>query len=192
KPPLRPVSLPGAPDGRVFAGPPLMGSWKQAASGIEYPYTGKRRPITFDHAIAQGRDDMVLAHLDHPLVQMSLRLLRAEFWAHEARRRLNRVAVRSIAAGTADEPTVIVWSRLVISGGDRRRLHEELTMAGGELKVDGFARIRSVRRLEELLAASTAVEPGQETLAALRQRFEEQEQPILRAVEARSRERLES
>lgn len=191
KPPLRPVSLPGAPDGRVFEVPLLTGSWAQAANGLEHPHTGKRRPITFDHAVAQGRDDVVLAHLNHRLVQMSLRLLRAEVWAHEDRRNLNRVAVRSVAAGAVGEPVVIVWSRLVISGGGHHRLHEELTLAGGELRAGGFARIRSVRRLEELLAESTAAEPDQGAFAVLRQRFEEQAPAILRAVEARSRERLE-
>ena len=39
------------------------------------------RPITFDHQVAKGRDDVVLVHLNHRLVQMCLRLMRAEVWA---------------------------------------------------------------------------------------------------------------
>ncbi|MFO0556332.1 MAG: hypothetical protein U0271_48615 [Polyangiaceae bacterium] len=39
------------------------------------PYTKRIRPVTFDLAdAAKGRDDVVLVHLNHPLVQMSLRL----------------------------------------------------------------------------------------------------------------------
>ena len=38
------------------------------------------RPVVFDHASAKGKDDVVLVHLNHRLVQMSLRLLRAEVW----------------------------------------------------------------------------------------------------------------
>src|ERR1035437_8473141 len=46
-----------------------------------HPHTGLQRPITFDPDAAAGRDDIVLAHLNHRLVQRCLRLLRAEVWA---------------------------------------------------------------------------------------------------------------
>ena len=191
KPSLKQVSLAGAPDGRVFEVPLLTGSWAQATQGLEHAHTGKRRPITFDHDVAQGRDDVVLAHLHHRLVQMALRLLRAEVWSLEDRRKLKRVALRSVPSRTVEEPVVIVWSRLVIIGGKHHRLHEELTLAGGELRSGAFARIRSLGRLEELLSHSTAAEPNEWTLGVLQQRFEEQSQAILRAVEARSQDRLE-
>ena len=190
KPPLEPVDLPDAPDARALAVPLLAGTWAQATHGLEHPHTGIRRPITFDHAVARGRDDVVLAHLHHRLVQMSLRLLRAEVWAHEDRKKLERVAVRSLPIGVSTEPIVIVWSRLVITGGGHHRLHEELTMAGGELKANGFARIRVLGRLDELLNASTPTEPDPKTFDILRKRFERQESSILKAVNARSRERL--
>lgn len=191
KPPLEPTNLPGAPDTRAFTVPLLTGTWAQATHGLEHPHTGTRRPMTFDHAVAQGRDDVVLAHLHHRLVQMSLRLLRAEVWAHEDRKKLERVAVRSVPSAVSEEPVVIVWSRLVITGGGHHRLHEELTMAGGELKAGGFSRIRTLGRLEELLNASAPAEPTEMSFDALRKRFLEQESSILKTVEARSRERLE-
>jgi len=170
----------------------LTGSWERATRGLEHPHSGKRRPITFDHAVAKGRDDVVLAHLEHKLVQMSLHLLRAEVWAHEDRRKLKRVAVRTIPRTMSDVPIVIVWSRLVITGGGHHRLHEELTAAGGELKTTGFSRIRTLGRFEEMLAASVPTEPGLKAFDALRIRFAGQESQILKAVEARSRERLEN
>jgi hypothetical protein len=122
---------------------------------------------------------------------MSLRLLRAEVWAHEDRKKLERVAVRSVPRALSEEPIVIVWSRLVITGGGHHRLHEELTMAGGELRAGGFSRIRTLGRLEELLNASTPTEPDGRTFDALRRQFSAQQLSILKAVEARSRERLE-
>jgi len=158
---------------------------------LEHPYTGTRRPITFDHKIVQGRDDVVLAHLHHRLVQMSLRLLRAEVWVREDRKNLNRVAIRTVPRRIVDEPLVIVWSRLVVTGGGYHRLHEEVTMTGGELKSGGFSRIRTLGRLEELLNASTPTEPTEEVFNVLRKRFKEEQSSIHRAVEARSRERLE-
>jgi len=191
KPPLRPTTLPGAPDGHVFELPVLLGTWADAARGLEHPHTGRRRPITFDHVIAKGRDDVVLAHLNHRLVQMALRLLRAEVWAHEDRKKLHRVAVRSVPRAVLQEPVVIVWSRLVITGGGHHRLHEELTMAGGEMKASGFARIRTLARLDELLQASTPAEPAERCFEVLRARFDAQKNAILGAVHARSEERLE-
>lgn len=191
KPSLRPLVLPGIPDSKVFDLPLLTGSWMQAAKGLEHPHTGKRRPITFDHAVAQGRDDVVLAHLNHRLVQMSLRLLRAEVWAPEDRQKLKRVGVRSVPHGMIDEPIILVWSRLVVTGGSHNRLHEELTVSGGELRSAGFSRIRTLGRLDELSKASTPTEPTEQSFLELQRRFRESEKQMLAAVEARSSERLE-
>ena len=74
KPDLEPVTLTGAPDGTVFRLPPLSGSWSRCLEGLEHPYSQRVRPVTFDHDVAKGRDDVVLVHVNHRLVQMSLRL----------------------------------------------------------------------------------------------------------------------
>ena len=47
----------------------------------------------------------------------------------------------------------------VITGGNHHLLHEELTISGGELKKDGFARISQVGRLDALLEKSTPEKP---------------------------------
>jgi hypothetical protein len=91
--------------------------------------------------------------------------------------------------GQTDDPVVIVWSRLVITGGGHHRLHEELTMAGGDLKLGGFSRIRTLGRLEELLKASTPSQPSTDEFSELQRRFSSQENSIMKAIEARSRER---
>lgn len=62
-------------------------------------------------------------------------------------------------------------------------------MAGGDLKASGFSRIRTLGRLEEILAKSEPTEPGKAAFGELRKRFVSQEAAIKRAVEARSRER---
>ncbi|MDX2098750.1 MAG: DISARM system SNF2-like helicase DrmD, partial [Leptolyngbyaceae cyanobacterium bins.59] len=79
---------------RAFYLPQLKSSWAACAEGLEHPYTKEIRPIVFDPEAAQGRDDVVLAHLNHRLVQMCLRLLRAEVWSTEGRKQLHRVAAR--------------------------------------------------------------------------------------------------
>jgi len=190
KPPLKTIAWPDAPANSVFEVPQLAGSWQRATAGLNHPHTHKRRPITFDHDVAKDRDDVVLAHLNHPLVQMCLRILRAEVWALDDRKTLHRVAVRRSADGTLAHPVVIVHSRLVITGGNFHRLHEELTLAGGDLKPDGFARIGQVGRLEALFDRSTPLHPDASTLAALRERFDRAQKPILASADARSDDRL--
>lgn len=190
QPPLRPIDFNDAPAGSVFDVPELPGSWGQWTSELRHPHTGVRRPITFDHEVAKGRDDLVLAHLDHRLVQMCLRLLRAEVWVQEDLKRLHRVSVRVVEDSELDEPAVAIWSRLLITGGDHHRLHEELTLSGGLLKESGFARITKVGRLEELIDMGQPVDPSESFFMILQERFEGNQDAILAMVEARSRDRL--
>lgn len=190
KPPLKPIAAAKGEMGCVFEVPVLPGSWGRATVGLEHPHTGVRRPITFNHEVAKGRDDVVLAHLNHRLVQMCLRLLREEIWKLDDIKRLHRVAVRTIPDSESSVPVVAVWSRLVITGGDHHLLHEELTLAGGELEHKRFARIGQVGKFESLLAQASPLEPGRALFEVLKDRFERHEDALMAAVEARSRERL--
>jgi SNF2 family DNA or RNA helicase len=85
--PLIPVKVAPLPESHLkkeitaYDLPVLTGSWAACAEGLPHPHTGQMRPIVFDHNTVDGRDDVVLAHLNHRLVQMSLRLLRAEVWS---------------------------------------------------------------------------------------------------------------
>ena len=190
KPELTAVSKPGLADNVAFDVPPLSGSWAQALTGLNHPHTHEKRPITFDHNAVKGREDIVLAHLNHKLVQMSLRLLREEIWKLDDIKNLHRVAVKSIAG--LENPAVLVWSRLVITGGDHHRLHEELTLSGGELKHDSFRRFTTQKELESLLTESIPNDDISESIfAVLKERFDTSENSIMAAVEARSKERLE-
>lgn len=190
KPSLKPTGSTHGEKGSVFEVPVLPGSWGRATVGLEHPHTGVRRPITFDHDVAKGRDDVVLAHLNHRLVQMCLRLLREEIWKLDDVKRLHRVAVRTVPDSELRAPAVAVWSRLVITGGDHHRLHEELTLAGGELEHKRFARIAQVGKLEALVAQGSPIEPDQALFDVLKDRFGRFEDAIMAAVEARSRDRL--
>jgi hypothetical protein len=123
--------------------PPLTGSWSRAADGLIDRLTGEQLPVTFDQDVARGRDDVVLAHLGHPLVAMSTRLLRAAVW--NSGTGLNRVT-----AVLSDDPaleTVLVgaFARFVLVGADGIRLHEEVLYAGGWLRDE-----RRFTRLENL------------------------------------------
>lgn len=190
KPSLKPIRSSHGEKRSVFEVPILPGSWGRATVGLEHPHTGVRRPITFDHDVAKGRDDVVLAHLNHRLVQMCLRLLREEIWKLDDVKRLHRVTFRTLPDSELRVPAVAVWSRLVITGGDHHRLHEELTLAGGELEHKRFARIVQVGKLEAWVAQGSPIEPDQALFDVLKDRFERFEDAIMAAVEARSRDRL--
>lgn len=171
QPPL--IPHPDRSDKPVFTLPALKHSWAACAEGLEHPHTKQIRPITFDHAVAAGRDDVVLAHLNHRLVQMSLRLLRAEVWSVTGRKRLHRITSRTVPDHLLNAPAVTAHARLVVIGGDNRRLHEEIITAGGLLKEGRFSRL-NLGELENLLDSATddeAYEPMQNHLLKLWDRF---------------------
>ncbi|MFA0888182.1 MAG: DISARM system SNF2-like helicase DrmD [Synergistales bacterium] len=192
KPDLLPADLPGAPQGSVFRMPPLDGSWLRCHEGLEHPFSGKPRPITFDHEVARGRDDVVLVHLNHPLVQMSLRLLRAEIWARGDVKKLHRATVRVLPDGRLDSPAAVVISRLVVTGGNHHRLHEELTEAGGYFRSGGFRREEKIGELRSWLVESKGLTAPHRNLGRLSELFERNQEGIWQAVQARSGVRLES
>jgi len=190
KPALKPVSFDGFPSNTVYDIPVLPGTWGRATAGLEHPHTNVRRPITFDHEIAKGRDDVVLVHLNHRLVQMCLRLLREELWKLDDIKKLHRVTVKVLDDEEIENPIAAVWARLIITGGDSHRLHEEITLSGGEMKHSGFMRIPQIGQLQTLVDDAKPIEPDSKTFDILKSRFGKQEISIQTAVEARSRERL--
>jgi hypothetical protein len=115
QPPLEPTELKGIwPDPKrqrttcpVYDLPALKGTWALCSQGLNHPHTGEQRPIVFDHDLVEGRDDVVVAHLNHRLVQMSLRLLREEVWSREGRKRLHRVAARLVPNRILEAPAMI-------------------------------------------------------------------------------------
>ena len=138
-----------------FRLPPLSGSWQRTSEGMIDRLSGDELPFTFDTALAAGRDDIVFCHLGHRLVAQSLRLLRAEVWATGQSQTLSRVTARVVPSAPdlleLGDMGVICHARLVITGADGHRLHEELVVAGGRLRGGRFARIDTLRDLDALL-----------------------------------------
>ena len=133
----------------VWQVPPLTGSWARTTVDlIDRDYGA--RPISFDASLAAKRDDIVLAHLNHPLVAMATRLLRAEVWGAG---HLARAASLSVDDPDLTEPVLAAYSRLVLVGADGKRLHEELFAAGGRIRGDSFSRL-GVTALAALLDAA--------------------------------------
>jgi hypothetical protein len=130
----------------VFRVPTLTGAWTRTVGELEDEDYG-RRPISFDPGMAANRQDVVLAHLQHPLVAMATRLLRSEIWSGH---HLSRVTA---VTAPVRETVLAAWSRLVVVGADGNRLHEELFTAGGELRGTSFKRL-GVNALAAVLDAA--------------------------------------
>jgi hypothetical protein len=120
----------------------LTGSWARTVVDLKDDDYGIR-PLSFDPAYAAKRDDVVLAHLNHPLVAMATRLLRAEVWggSSSGQSTLARVASIRVDDPTLTDEVLAAYSRLVLIGADGKRLHEELFPSGGLLRGTSFNRL---------------------------------------------------
>ncbi|WP_220090215.1 DISARM system SNF2-like helicase DrmD [Micromonospora saelicesensis] len=139
----------------LYTVPPLTGSWQRAAAGLtaklqhddEPP---RQLPVTFDSTVAKNQDDIVLAHLNHPLVAMSTRLLRAAVSNPD-------IGLHRVTAVVSDDPAledvlVGAYSRFVLVGTDGVRLHEEVLYAGGWAPEHGrFRRLDNLSTLSGIL-----------------------------------------
>jgi ERCC4-related helicase len=172
----------------VFHLPALTGTWALCSQGLEHPHTREVRPIVFDSRLVDGRDDVVLAHLNHRLVQMSLRLLREEVWSREGRKRLHRVTARLVPDRVLDTPAMIAHARLVLIGGDSHRLHEEVIAAGGFIREGRFARM-NVGQVRDSLAAALSDEPAEAVKQRLLELWPRHSASLVKALEARMDER---
>lgn len=197
QPPLREAKAKGLwPDAKrrdcpVFKVPVMSGSWALCAEGLEHPHTKGIRPIVFDPNLAADRDDVVLAHLNHRLVQMCLRLLRAEIWSHGGSKKLNRVTVRVVPDAALESPAVIAHGRLVVLGGDNHRLHEEVIMAGGFIKEGRFNRM-NVGETKATYEAATDERASEEVERRLLDLWPRLESSLMSALEARRDDRTKN
>lgn len=176
---------------RVLDLPPLAGSWARCSEGLPHPVAGNIRPITFDHKVWAGHDDVVFVHLQHRLVQQSLRLLRSEIWATDAVARLARVTARMVSTAGPAEPALVAHGRLVVTGDDGHRLHEEVIAAGGLLAGGRFRRM-SAGELETIAAAPAAGRADPAVQRALALAWDRYAGPLLAVLEVKARDRAES
>jgi ERCC4-related helicase len=182
------IPQPGHDGKPIFTLPALKGSWAACAEGLEHPHTKEIRPITFDHAVAAGRDDVVLVHLNHRLVQMALRLLRAEVWSTKGRKHLHRISARIVPDHVLSTPAIVGHARLVVIGGDCHRLHEEIITTGGLIKEGRFSRL-NIGEVEQLAIAGTDEVPFEPMKQRLLELWDQVAPSLAQSLEARMRDR---
>ncbi|NEB12919.1 helicase [Streptomyces coelicoflavus] len=195
QPPLQPSTV-RAEDfepGDLFDVQPLSGSWERATRGLAHKLReGEQRPLTFSPQVAaQGRDDVVLAHLKHPLVALSTRLLTAAVWNADS------VGLSRVTAVVTDDPAVTTtlvsaYARYVLVGTDGTRLHEEVLYAGGWFGDTGrFRRWESVGEQGRVLsqALTQATEAAPHLRKELTEAWPRLQQPLYDSLKARATER---
>ncbi len=189
---LIPATVDGIPDGAAFWLPSLTGSWSACSDGIYHPHTEVARPIVFDHDLVNNRDDVVLVHLNHRLVQMSLRLLRAEVWSPIGLQKLFRVTARVVPSDKLNHPAIIGYARLLVLGSDHQRLHEEIIMAGGTTQDKQFTRFKTLIEMDRILEACTDRPIPSDVQKNLVRQWEKHESNLTEALETQMREREQS
>lgn len=176
-------------DAPVFEMPHLSGTWRRCEEGLHHPHTGERRPITFDHKAIEGRDDVVLVHLEHRLAQMCLRALREEIWAYG--KRMHRVTAEIVPDAVLDTPGVIAHARLVVIGVSRHRLHEEVITAGGVIRAGRFRRFDTREQLDSVLAATEPRLPSADMVEELVSVWPSVEDSVQASIDARVKDRMQ-
>ena len=181
----QPALTPGSEDGTWIV-PALTASWKRATIGLEHPARpDERRPVTFDHDVARNRTDVVLAHLGHPLVRLSLALLRAEVWGTGSH--LHRVTLRYAQSGLGGL-TAIAHGRLVVTGQSGHRLHEQVISAGVRLTGDRVERL-NVEQTDAALATQHDVPVPTRLRERLVPALSDAAEPLRGALQARAGDR---
>ena len=187
----QPELIPIADDPKAFYLPAFRGSWAVCNQGLAHPHTGEIRPITFDPDRARHKDDVVLAHLNHRLVQMCLRLLRAEVWLRGETKKLNRVTALQIPNSLSAEPVVVAYGRLVILGSDQQRLNEEVITVGGAIRGGKFVRL-NVLELNQLLQVATPDPVPESVSQKLIGLWDVYAEPLKKSLESRMGDRQNS
>ncbi|MEW2388317.1 DISARM system SNF2-like helicase DrmD [Streptomyces venezuelae] len=197
---LTEVPDPAGEGARCFKLPELPDAWAYARNeGLRHPLTGKERPAVFDQTEARGRTDVVLLHLGHRLVQMCLRLLRAELWSDADRaddsKMLTRVTAKTVPGDLLRTPAVVAHGRVVVSGSGGARLHEEIIAAGGIITGGRLEQVKG-EDVEAWLAVAQDELPDASVLERLTGLWDQREHPLsdrlARALRTRAGTRFRS
>lgn len=193
---LRDAFAPEGFDAPVYRLPELPGAWAAARNdGLYAPITGEERVVTFDQDAAAGRRDVVLLHLGHRLVQMCLRLLRAELWAQArgagSAAKLSRVTARVVPGDVLMVPAVVAHGRVVVTGAEGTRLHEEVMAAGGLIEHGKLVRANQ-DEVESWLAAASDQPVGAAVRTQLTGLWPELSDPLGKLLARRANDRARS
>ncbi|MCH7231609.1 DISARM system SNF2-like helicase DrmD [Glycomyces sp. L485] len=190
--PLKPRPTAQGDPPSEFEVPVMTGEWVRATDGLLTPFVPEgeekyQRPVSFDPLVASGRDDVVLAHLSHPLVDMSARLLRAA--ADTDRVDLKRVTA-VVGPDELEDVFVAAYAKYTLTGGESTQLHQEIMAVGGWLdsRTGRFRRLENLGRTAKILddALDGGVEAGPGAKLRLAERWPEADRGLRAALDWRT------
>lgn len=131
-----------------FHVPALSDEWADTLKDLVDPVSRQRRLVTFDSELAQPAPGPIHAHLNHPLVAHATALLRSQVWTTTTRDQLHRVTSRHYDPGAiADrydwvgELAVVAHARVLITGADGNRLHEQVVARAARFRNGRWAQL---------------------------------------------------
>jgi hypothetical protein len=122
---------------------------------------------------------------------MCQRLLREEVWSQGTTKKLNRFTSRMVPDSVLKNPAVLIHGRLLVLGGDNHRIHEEIMIAGGQIREGRFIRM-NVGETEDAVAAITDDGAPGFIEDRLKEMWAKLEGSVLQALEARMRDRTKN
>ena len=160
---------------------PLSDTWADTIA-FHWDAVGEiERPMTFTNDVVRRTKRVVYAHLGHPLVNRCLRLLRSKTWEGGSSG-IHRVTARY---ANTDSLTIVAHARVVITGGDGSRLHEEVVPAAVAV-TDSRTRALNVGETKSALDSATDDELPTHVLAMLADQWPSIEAAVRRAINDRA------
>lgn len=160
---------------------PLASTWVDTVAFHWDPVGEFERPITFTNEVMRRTKRVIYGHLGHPLVSRCLRLLRSKTW-EDGSTGIHRVTARY---ADVDTLTVAAHARVVITGGDGSRLHEEVAPAAVTVR-GARARALNVGETAAALSAADNEQPPAHVLAMLAEQWPSIEPAVSKAITDRA------
>jgi superfamily II DNA or RNA helicase len=160
---------------------PLASTWADTVAFHWDPVGEVQRPITFTNEVLRRTKRVVYGHLGHPLVARCLRLLRSKTW-EDGSTGIQRVTARY---ADVENLTVAAHARVVITGGDGSRLHEEVAPAAVAIR-GTRTRALNVGETATALAAAADEMPPTHVLAMLAEQWPAIEPAVSKAITDRA------
>ena len=144
----------------LFSVPSLSIEWLETLKDLEDPISQTRRFVTFDPKLAGPAPGPLHAHLNHPLVAHATALLRSQVWTTTTQDELQRVTSRYYDPGAVDgdydwigDLTVVAHARVLITGADGNRLHEQVVARAARFRDKRWAQLDADLHADRLWAA---------------------------------------
>ena len=99
---------------------------------------GNLKKIIFDSTIGISRNDIVLLHLNHPLMRRVINEFRRNIWTEgfEEDLRLHKSSYKILPRSILKFPGIVIFLRILAINKNNQKIHESIKMFGAEINKD--------------------------------------------------------